>query len=125
MLLGLLAEQSGEAVTAGGHFQVANEQAANEQAADKGERALQREALLKLARFALNHDVNDARQWLNQAEALNPPAYPYLILKARSLAGSGQTKEALAVAFEARESSGDWWQAEDQAVLDSLSASDG
>ncbi len=81
---------------------------------------LQAKAALALADLLLETDPGAAGSQIALAERLNAPDYPLLVLKARLLASEKRLNEALAVAFEAREKSGDWWSPEDEALLVSL-----
>lgn len=55
---------------------------------------------------------------LGELERIDPPAHPFLMLKARALAAAGRYREAVEAGLEARSVTGDWWRPEDQARLD-------
>lgn len=94
--------------------------AAADLAESSNEFQLQAKAALALAELLLEQRPAEAKSQLAIAERLNPPPHPFLVLKARLLAGQKRLNEALAVAFEAKEKSGDWWSAEDELLLRSL-----
>ena len=81
-------------------------------------------ALLELD---IDHEQTDrALERVGELERLDPPAHPFLGLKARALASAGRYRAAVEAALEARSATGDWWRAEDQSRLDRwIAAQDG
>ncbi len=77
----------------------------------------EKRALLALARLALDAEPAQASEYLDAAERLRPRPYPYLFLRARYLAKTGNAREAVAQALEARNRAGDWWTEEDEQEL--------
>jgi len=97
-----------------------------ESASELNERKYQARALVGLAKLALErNELAQAANNIREAAEFNPPDYPYFLLQARLQAAQGRTEDALALAYEAREKSGGWWQAEDQEFLDALSSQAG
>ncbi len=95
-------------------------QAMRSEAQSSNEVELEIAALLALVRSHLPNDPQAARQYLDEAELLSPPAYPYLILRAKNLQSLGRSTDAMATALEARQKAGDWWRDQDEAFLNSL-----
>ena len=120
LLAGRAAQHTGDLAAARGHFETVARHGAEQR-----EVYVQILALLDLAELAAVDDSERALSLLRELEALDPPVYPYLRLKAQILAGAEQHAAALAAAFEAREKSGDWWQPADDALLAELESAAG
>lgn len=107
--------QQGDAAAARLSYQLAREQAQK-----LAHQTLLWRALLALAELELNVDPGAANALLDEAALLKPPAHPFLLLRAKATAASGDHTAALALAFRAKGETGDWWRDSDQAWLSQL-----
>ncbi|GEM_PF-5351825 len=101
-------------------------QSALDAAEPLNQRDVQLMALHGLARLMLIMPgaENEARAYelLDKAEEINPAPYPHLLIQSEVAEALGNSQDALALAIEAREKSGDWWQPEDENWLQQLMA---
>ncbi|MCB1613757.1 MAG: tetratricopeptide repeat protein [Lysobacterales bacterium] len=84
---------------------------------------LQLRSLLALAELHLGSNPDLSAEQLETASTLNPPAYPYLLLSAQAKWAQGKHREALVLAYQAKQQSGDWWRPADEAQLREMAGS--
>ncbi len=77
---------------------------------------------LKLA-FASKHIPDSILMLLNEIEELNPPAYPFLKIKALYEQLSGNSQKALALIQQLKKQANQWWQQADENWLNELNKS--
>ncbi|HET9031382.1 MAG TPA: tetratricopeptide repeat protein [Dokdonella sp.] len=117
LLRGLACVRRSDLNAARNHFSAAVELARSQR-----EVGLQVRGLIELTRLDLADNPARSAKHLADAEKLHPPVYPFAVLKARVFAAQGRQQTALALANEAKLTSGDWWNQEDETFLQQLVA---